>query len=219
VVQGSKHLVHAVLEGVTFEAATVGGISGWWANPAKARKGSAIIHVHGGWFNWGTAQAFRNFSGHIASSAGADAFIPDYRLSPEHPFPAVVRNLEECYRGLVDKGTTKITLTGDSAGGNLALVLLSIASAQASEGGVAPAGAVVFSLITDLALRGESFERRAEADPYFINSQAAGRDRSEESAGLVSLRGFERTASDPRSRWRGRGAASRSLKKSSDVSS
>src|SRR5579864_732120 len=69
----------AVPEGVTFEAATVGGISGWWARPAKARKGIAIIHVHGGWFTWGTAQAFRNFAGHIASNAGADAFIPDYR--------------------------------------------------------------------------------------------------------------------------------------------
>jgi len=168
----------AAPEGVAFEAATVGGISGWWAKPAKARKRAAIIHVHGGWFNWGTAQAFRNFAGHIASSAGADAFIPDYRLAPEHPFPAAVRDLEECYRGLVDEGTTKITLTGDSAGGNLALVFLSIASAQACEGGVAPAGAVVFSPITDLALTSESFDTRAEADPYFTKSQAAGLVRS-----------------------------------------
>jgi len=168
----------AVPEGVSFEAASVGGISGWWAKPAKARKGAAIIHVHGGWFNLGTAQAFRNFAGHIASSAGADAFIPDYRLAPEHPFPAAVRDLEACYRGLVDKGITKIALTGDSAGGDLALVLLSIASAQASKGGVAPAGAVVFSPITDLALTGESFATRAEADPYFTKSQAAGLVRS-----------------------------------------
>ena len=105
----------AVPEGVTFEAATVGGISGWWAKPPKAQKGAAIIHVHGGWFNWGTARACRNFAGHIASSAGADAFVPDYRLAPEHPFPAAVRDLEACYRGLVDKGTIKIALTGDSA--------------------------------------------------------------------------------------------------------
>jgi epsilon-lactone hydrolase len=49
----------AVSEGVTFEAATVGGIAGWWAKLARARTGAAIIHVHGGWFNWGTAQAFR----------------------------------------------------------------------------------------------------------------------------------------------------------------
>jgi monoterpene epsilon-lactone hydrolase len=161
----------AVPEGVTFEAATVGGIPGWWAKPARAQKGAAIIHVHGGWFTWGTAQAFRNFAGHIALSAGADAFIPDYRLAPEHPFPAAVRDLEACYRGLVDKEVTKIALTGDSAGGNLALVLLSIAS-------VAPVGAVVFSPITDLALTGETFDTRAEADLYFTKSQAAGLVRS-----------------------------------------
>ena len=168
----------AVPEGVTFEAATVGGIAGWWAKPARAQKGAAIIHVHGGWFTWGTAQAFRNFVGHIALSAGADAFIPDYRLAPEHPFPAAVRDLEACYRGLVEQGITRVALTGDSAGGNLALVLLSIASPQASKDAVAPVSTVVFSPITDLALTGESFDTRAEADLYFTKSQAAGLVRS-----------------------------------------
>jgi epsilon-lactone hydrolase len=168
----------AVPEGVTFEAATVGGISGWWVKPVHAQKGAAIVHVHGGWFNWGTAQAFRNFAGHIALSVGSDAFIPDYRLAPEHPFPAAVRDLEACYRGVVDQGITKVALTGDSAGGNLALVLLSIASARASNDGVAPVGAAVFSPITDLALTGESFDTRAEADLYFTKSQAAGLVRS-----------------------------------------
>jgi monoterpene epsilon-lactone hydrolase len=65
-------------------------------------------------------------------------------------------------------------LTGDSAGGNLALVLLSMASAQVFNGGIAPVGAVVFSPVTDLALTGESFETRGEADPYFTKSQVAG---------------------------------------------
>jgi epsilon-lactone hydrolase len=168
----------AVPEGVTFQAATVGGISGWWARPAKAPEGAAIIHAHGGWFTWGTAQAYRNLAGQIASRAHADAFIPDYRLAPEHPFPAAVRDLEACYRRLVHKGITKIALTGDSAGGNLALVLLSIASAQSSKDGVAPAGALVFSPITDLALTGESYDTRAEADLFFTKPQAAGLVRS-----------------------------------------
>jgi monoterpene epsilon-lactone hydrolase len=168
----------AVPEGVTFEVATVGGIAGWWAKPARAQKGAAIIHVHGGWFTLGTAKAYRNFVGHIALSVGADAFIPDYRLAPEHPFPAAVRDLEACYRGLIDHGITKVALTGDSAGGDLALVLLSTASTQASRGPVAPVGAVVFSPITDLALTGESFDTRAEADLYFTKRQAAGLVRS-----------------------------------------
>ena len=164
----------AVPEGVTFEADTVGGISGWWVKPAPARKGAAIIHAHGGWFNWGTAQAFRNLVGHIALSAGADAYIPDYRLAPEHPFPAAVADVEACYRGLIDKGTTKIAVVGDSAGGNLALVLLSIACAQVHKGDRALVGAVAVSPVTDLALTGESYETRAEADPYFTKSQVAG---------------------------------------------
>jgi acetyl esterase/lipase len=165
-------------DGIAFEADSVGGISGWWAMPTRARKSAAILHLHGGWFNWGAAQAFRKLVGHIATAAGAHAFIPDYRLAPEHPFPAALKDAEACYRGLVDRGIKKIALTGDSAGGNLALVLLSIASAQAGSAGIAPEGAVALSPVTDLALTGESFETRADADPYFVKSQVAGLVRS-----------------------------------------
>jgi epsilon-lactone hydrolase len=164
----------AVPKGVSFEAATVGGISGWWARVPQAPKGAAIIHAHGGWFNLGTARAYRHFAGQIARSAGANVFIPDYRLAPEHPFPAAVRDLEACYRGLVDEGMTRIALTGDSAGGDLALVLLSITSREASSGAIVPVGAVVFSPITDLTLSGESYDRRAKAEFYFTKSQAGG---------------------------------------------
>ena len=101
-------------------------------------------------------------------------FIPDYWLAPEHPFPAAVLEVESCYRGLVCMGITKIAITGDSAGGNLALVLLSIASAQPSRNTVVPVGAVAFSPVTDLALTGETFDTRADADPYFTKSQVAG---------------------------------------------
>ena len=106
----------AAPDGVSFEADTVGGISGLWAKPTQARKGAAILHLHGGWFNWGTASAFRNLVGHIAMSAGVEAFIPDYRLAPEQPFPAALEDAEACYRGLVDQGIKKIAPTGDSAG-------------------------------------------------------------------------------------------------------
>lgn len=168
----------AVPEGITFEAAIVGGISGWWARAPRAQKGAAIIHVHGGWFNWGTAQAFRNFVGHIALSAETDAFIPDYRLAPEYPFPAAVEDVEACYFGLAHMGIRTIAISGDSAGGNLALVLLSIASAQASRYSIVPVGAVAFSPVTDLALTGKSFDTRADADPFFTKSQVAGLVRS-----------------------------------------
>src|SRR5256886_9254940 len=159
---------------VTVAADTVGGIPGLWAKPARPRQGAAILHLHGGWFNLGTARAYRNFVGHIAASAGAAAFVPDYRLAPEHPFPAAVTDVEACYRGLVDKQINKIAVTGDSAGGDLALVLLSIACAPAYKGGRAPVGAVDISPMTDLALTGESFQTRTQADPSFPKPQVAG---------------------------------------------
>jgi epsilon-lactone hydrolase len=161
-------------QGVTFEADTVGGVQGWWCRPSQARSGLVVLHLHGGWFNWGSAQAFRHLVGHIAASVGAAAFIPDYRLAPEHPFPAAVTDVEACYRGLIERGFTRIALTGDSAGGALALALLRIASARYGSEGLAPVAAVALSPVTDLTFSGESWQTRAAADPYFIHSQAVG---------------------------------------------
>jgi acetyl esterase/lipase len=73
----------------------------------------------------------------------------------------------------LDKGIKKIAVTGDSAGGDLALVLLSITSAKGYTGGITPVGAVAISPVTDLALTGETYQTRAEADPFFIKSQVA----------------------------------------------
>ena len=157
---------------VSFEADTVGGISGWWCRPGHAQSERAILHLHGGWFNWGSAKAFRNLVGHIAASAGANAFIPDYRLAPEHVFPAAVRDVESCYDGLIERGFARIAVVGDSAGGALALVLLRLVTARNTAGGVIPVGAVALSPVTDLTLSGQTWKTRAVADPYFIEPQA-----------------------------------------------
>ncbi|MGA9882986.1 MAG: alpha/beta hydrolase [Candidatus Acidiferrales bacterium] len=162
-------------EGVAFHADTVGGISGLWCKPSNARSGDAILHLHGGWFNWGSAQAYRNLVGHIAARAGAEAFAPDYSLAPEHPFPAAENDVQSCYRGLVGRGIRRIAISGDSAGGTLALVLLLLATAS---GGAIPVAAAVLSPVTDLALTGPSFETRLEADPYFVRPQVEGLVRS-----------------------------------------
>jgi len=159
--------------GVTYEAGTVGGISGWWCQPGGARTKQAILHLHGGWFNWGSAQAFRNLVGHIAARAGVDAFVPDYRLAPEHPFPAAFEDVRACYLGLIERGFSEVAITGDSAGGNLALGLLQLTAAQKASGGTLPVAAVALSPVTDLTLTGASWETRAAADPYFLRSQVA----------------------------------------------
>lgn len=109
-------------DGATFRHDTIAGVSGWWCEPTDTQPGAVIPHAHGGWFNWGSAESFRHLVGHIARGVRARAFVPDYRLAPEHPFPAALDNVHACYQGLVDSGAKPIALTGDSAGGNLALV-------------------------------------------------------------------------------------------------
>jgi epsilon-lactone hydrolase len=161
----------AVPEGVTFEAGIVGGIPGWWCRPQSAQPGAVLLHIHGGWFNWGSAKAYRNLVGHLAIHARAVAFVPDYRLAPEHPFPAAAEDVRASYFGLPELGFKKIVVTGDSAGGNLALGLLISLKASQSNSLAAPIAGVSLSPVTDLSLSGASWTTRAAADPYFTQSQ------------------------------------------------
>jgi acetyl esterase/lipase len=154
----------AIPEGVTFEAGTVGGVSGWWSKPKNAQPNAVILHTHGGWFNWGSAKAFRNLVGHLATRAGAFAFSPDYRLAPESPFPSAAEDVHACYAGLVELGYRKIAVTGDSAGGTLALGLLLALKTSHVNNQVAPVAGVALSPVTDLSLSGASWTTRAAAD-------------------------------------------------------
>ena len=152
--------------GMMQEAGTVGGVPGWWSRPPGAPAAAAILYLHGGAYVLGSAAAYRNFVGQIAHSAGLAAFAPDYRLAPEHPFPAAVDDAQAVYRGLGELGFSDILLVGDSAGGGLTLVLLALASASARDGrGAAPRAAAVMSPWTDLALTGATLVSKAEADP------------------------------------------------------
>lgn len=159
--------------GVVYEADRVGCVSGWWCRPQAARPGQVVMHIHGGWFNWGSARAFRHLVGHIAASAGVAAFVPDYRLAPEHPFPAAVEDVQACYAGLTEQGFSKIAITGDSAGGTLTIDLLVHLATMGASGSEALVGGVALSPVTDLAFSGESWSTRSVADPYFTQPQAA----------------------------------------------
>jgi monoterpene epsilon-lactone hydrolase len=160
-------------DNVTFESATVGDVQGLWVHPASSRSDEAILHLHGGWFNAGSARAYRNLVGHIAARAGARAFVPDYRRAPEHPFPAAVDDVLATYRGMDGSGIRRIAVTGDSAGGNLALVLVSHVSGNAVSAKAALVGVAAMSPVTDLTLSGTTYETRADADPYFTKQQVA----------------------------------------------
>jgi acetyl esterase/lipase len=157
--------------GVTYETDHVGGIPGVWCRPENARPGEVLLHIHGGWFNWGSAYAFRHLAGHIAAQAGVQAFVPGYRLAPEHPFPAAPEDVRAAYFGLIESGFTKIAVTGDSAGGTLALGLLAFLNASSDSARSAIVGSIVLSPVTDLSLSGGSWTTRAVADPYFTRPQ------------------------------------------------
>jgi epsilon-lactone hydrolase len=173
-------LMESVLpsDGVTFKSGCVGGIPGIWVHPAQSQVDEAFLHLHGGWFNFGSAKAYRHLVGQIAARAGAGAFIPDYRLAPEHPFPGAVDDVVACYRGLDELGIRRLAITGDSAGGNLALVLASHVIGEAIAAKMTLVAIAALSPVTDLTLSGATYETRAEADPFFTRSQVADLVRS-----------------------------------------
>jgi len=159
---------------VIYEAGEIGGVQGFWCRPHEVRPGVVLLHLHGGAYVLGSASAYRHFVGQLAARANAAAFIPDYRLAPEHPFPAAIDDATAVYRGLVAQGARRIVIVGDSAGGGLALVLVSVVQAEAAAGrGLAPSAAVVMSPWVDLALTGPSLVDRAEDDPLITRAMLA----------------------------------------------
>lgn len=150
--------------GVYYEQGVVGGVSGVWCHPQNLRLGIVILYLHGGAYVQGSAHAYRHLAGQVAVRTSASAFVVDYRLAPEHSFPAALDDAKAAYGGLVEQGAQKIAIVGDSAGGGLALVLLAVAQSDPL-GAVAPSAAVALSPWTDLALTGASLQNRADDDP------------------------------------------------------
>jgi monoterpene epsilon-lactone hydrolase len=153
-------------DGVTYEAAVLGGVPGWWCRPGNTDPHTAILYLHGGAYVVGSAEAYRHFAGQLATRAKASAFIADYRLAPEHPFPAAVDDADAAYRGLELAGFSGIAVVGDSAGGGLALLMAARMTEAAREGTVRrPSAVCVMSPWIDLALTGDSVATRAKHDP------------------------------------------------------
>jgi acetyl esterase/lipase len=169
----------APAQGVTYEAGTVGGVAGWWCRPPDPTPASAILYLHGGAYILGTAKAYRNVVGQIALRVQRAAFIPDYALAPEQPFPAAVKDAEAVYAGLHGQGFGDVVLVGDSAGGGLALILTSLmvtAHGKLHKGRQAispPTRAAAMSPWTDLALTGATIETRSDADPFLTRAALA----------------------------------------------
>jgi acetyl esterase/lipase len=150
-------------------------LHGEWIEPIArddAARERCILYLHGGAYVAMSARTHRSLTSRLAAGSAACLFALDYRLAPEHPFPAAIEDALGAYRALIAGGTpaSRIVVAGDSAGGGLALALL---LAARDAGDPLPAAAVLFSPWTDLAATGRSIIDNDAADALFHGSWIA----------------------------------------------
>jgi phosphinothricin tripeptide acetyl hydrolase len=135
-----------------------------WLRPAAAVAGRVVLYLHGGGYVIGSPRSHRHLAAAIASAAAASALLLDYRLAPEHPYPAAVDDATAAYRWLLDQAIApeRVVIAGDSAGGGLTVATL---LALRDAGIPLPAGAVCISPWVDLTCGGGSYRTKADVDP------------------------------------------------------
>lgn len=141
----------------------IGAIACERYDPPAPRSDGLIVYVHGGAYVAGSLQSHRPMAARIAHATGTTTVAVQYRLAPEHPFPAAIDDVVSVVRSMKRLGTPahKLVVAGDSAGAGLAVAgLLALV-----EEGIRPAGAVLLSGWFDLTLSGESLVTAADADP------------------------------------------------------
>lgn len=170
---------------VSCRLVSAGGVDGEWIVPPDAPPDKAILYFHGGGFRLGSVTSHRDLIARIADTSGLRVLAINYRLAPEHRFPAALEDALAAYAWMLEQGfqPENIALAGDSAGGNLVLTLM---LSLRDRGGPLPRAGALMSPWTDLAATGESFQSRAAADPIHQRSM------------ILSLaKGYMREGSDP----------------------
>jgi epsilon-lactone hydrolase len=129
-----------------------------------ADSGRMVLYLHGGGYVYGSLASHAGLCGEVSRAAGRAVVQLDYRLAPEHPYPAALEDAMAAYRWLVAQGyrPDRIALMGDSAGGGLVIATL---VALRDEGAVLPEAAVCLSPWVDLTASGASYDSRAALDP------------------------------------------------------
>jgi monoterpene epsilon-lactone hydrolase len=145
------------------ERAHIGQVKGEWVRVAESEPQRLLLYFHGGGYVAGSAEGHRPLVAKLCRAAGAAALSVDYRLGPEFPFPAALRDAVDAYRFLTTKAFDPgcIVLAGDGAGGGLAMAT---AMAARNGGMPMPAGVIALSPWADLTLSGWSIMRNAETD-------------------------------------------------------
>jgi acetyl esterase/lipase len=150
--------------GTVAQPVEAGGVPAEWVSVPGSAPDRVLLYLHGGSYTIGSPRTHRGLVAQIARAAGARALVPDYRLAPEHLFPAPVEDATAAYRWLQAQGIQPehIVIAGDSAGGGLTLAT---ALALRDAGDPLPAALVCLSPWTDLAATGASLKTRAHLDP------------------------------------------------------
>lgn len=155
---------------VSYREVDIDGLYGEWVSVNRAHmKKYVVLHCHGGGYSTGSCLYARTLTSKLAESTSMDVFCFDYRLAPENPYPAALEDAMKVwnYLMLFGYGARDVILTGDSAGGNLALAL---SLKLKEEGRLMPRGLVLMSPWTDLTSSGESFESKEALDPVLDKS-------------------------------------------------
>jgi monoterpene epsilon-lactone hydrolase len=157
-------------------AGSLGGVPVVTVDIAGAGADEAVLYFHGGAYAVGTAASSAGLASGLGRHAGIRVVSVDYRLAPEHPFPAALEDGVAAYRALLDGGLApaRVAIAGESAGAGLAAATL---AALKSQGLAQPAAAVLMSPWADLTLTGASVTGKAAADPALTRAGLARRAR------------------------------------------
>lgn len=149
---------------VSVEAVDCDGTPCEWVVAPGASENKVLLHFHGGGYVIGHPNGYRNFNSRISEALGARVLAVDYRLAPEHPFPAAIEDTLRAYKWILAQGyqPAQVGFTGESAGGGLVCATLLAARDQ---GVPLPAAAVAVSPWVDLTNTGDSHTFNADADP------------------------------------------------------
>lgn len=152
---------------IRIEEPDLGGIPAERLSAPGTREDAAFLYIHGGGFVAGSPRTHRPLTWRLTKEIGVPVYAIDYRLAPEHPYPAGLDDCVAAYKALLERGISakSILVGGDSAGGNLTLALTLRLKA---EGLALPGGLICLSPATDMTGSGDSRHSNAEADSMFV---------------------------------------------------
>src|SRR5271166_2577716 len=178
-------LQYGIARDVTVEPVSANGVRAEWTSTPEDNRDAALLYLHGGGYVIGSLDSHRHLVAEAGRAAKAWALALDYRLAPEHPFPAPVEDALVGYRFLLSRGIRpgRIAIAGDSAGGGLVVAaMLAIRDAGLPQ----PACGWCISPWVDMEAVGETMSTKADADPMV------------QRAGILDMAGLYLNGADPR---------------------